>query len=256
MSGGEAGPRDQGGPGVGIAIRAGLLSTPAGELGSDVAPGQGRGRTTRVAAAVREAQQEVRSTIARDLHDGPVQTITAMIVELELLGRSGDRPPAEAATIERLTASARGVMGELRLMLYGLRSEDEYDTDVVAGILPLVDRFTDMTGVAVDVAAPEVPLVLPLHKSVEMRRIVGEALNNVARHAHASAVQVTVQVVEQTLVVTVRDDGRGLQPLLAAPGIGMRGMRERAAVIGARLTIDSAEPGTRVRLALPMEHPN
>lgn len=237
-------------------MRAGLATEPAGTLAIDAAPERRRRRAGGVATAVLQAQQDVRSTIARDLHDGPVQTITAMIVELELLGRAGERPPAETARIERLTASARGVMSELRLMLYGLRAEDEYDTDVVANIRPLVDRFTEMTGVAVDVAAPESPLVLPLHRAVEMRRIVGEALNNVARHAHASVVRVTIQVVEQTLVVTVHDDGRGMQPLLATPGIGIRGMRERAAVIGARLTIDSTEPGTRVRLALPMEHPN
>lgn len=211
---------------------------------------------TSLDAAVLQAQDEVRGAIARDLHDGPVQTLTAMIVQLELLRRTGERPAAETATIEHLTASARGVMSELRLMLYGLRSEHDHDPDVVAGIRPLADRFTEMTGIAVDVAAPETPLVLPLPKSVELRRIVGEALNNVARHAHATVVELTIQVVEQTLVVTVRDDGCGMQPLLATPGTGMRGMRERAAVLGARLTIDSTEPGTRVRLALPMEHLN
>ena len=237
-------------------MRAGVASAAAADQAIDTAPERGRRRAGGLAAAVLQAQDDVRCTIARDLHDGPVQTLTAMIVELELLGRAGERPPAEAAKIERLTASARGVMSELRLMLYGLRSEDEYDTDVVANIRPLIDRFTEMTGVVVDLAAPEAPLALALHRSVEMRRIVGEALNNVARHAHASAVHVTIQVVEQTLVVTVRDDGRGIQPLLAAPGTGMRGMRERAAVIGARLTIDSTEPGTRVRLALPLEHAN
>ena len=235
---------------------AGLAGAPAGDHAIDAAPERTRRRSGGLARAVRQAEQDVRSTIARDLHDGPVQTLTAMIVELELLGRAGERAPAETARIERLTASARGVMSELRLMLYGLRSEDEYDTDVVANIQPLVARFSEMTRVPVDVAAPEAPLVLPLHRSVEMRRIVGEALTNVARHAHASVVHITIQVVEHTLVVTVRDDGRGMQPLLSTPGIGIRGMRERAAVIGARLTIDSTEPGTRVRLALPMEHLN
>lgn len=239
-----------------MATRTGLATARAGDGAIDTAPQRTRRRAGGLATLLRQAEQDVRATIARDLHDGPVQTLTAMIVELELLGRAGECPPAETAKIEQLTASARGVMSELRLMLYGLRSEDEYDTDVVANIRTLVDRFSEMTGIAVDVAAPESPLVLPLHKSVEMRRIVGEALNNVARHAQASMVHVTIQVVEQTLVVTVRDDGRGMQPLLATPGIGMRGMRERAAVIGARLTIDSTEPGTRVRLALPMEHLN
>lgn len=228
-------------------MRGGVASAPAGGQAIEA---------TSLDAAVLQAQDEVRGAIARDLHDGPVQTLTAMIVQLELLRRSGERPAAETATIERLTASARGVMSELRLMLYGLRSENDHDPDVVAGIRPLVDRFTEMTGIAVDVAAPESPLVLPLPKSVELRRIVGEALNNVARHAHATVVELTIQVVEQTLVVTVRDDGCGMQPLLATPGTGMRGMRERAAVLGARLTIDSTEPGTRVRLALPMEHLN
>ena len=237
-------------------MTSGVASAPAGEHVIDAGAQRGRRRAGGIDDAVMQAKHDVRCSIARDLHDGPVQTLTAMIVELELLGRAGDRPPAESAKIARLTASARGVMSDLRLMLYGLRSEDEYDTDVVANVRPQVDRFTEMTGITVDVAAPAAPLSLPLPKAVELRRIVGEALTNTARHAHASTVTLTVQVVEQTLVVTVRDDGCGLQPLLATPGIGIRGMRERAAVIGARLTIDATEPGTRVRLALPMEHSN
>ena len=237
-------------------MTSGVASAPAGDRVIDAGAQRGSRHAGGVDDAVRRAQHDVRCAIARDLHDGPVQTLTAMIVELELLGRAGDRAPAETATIARLTASARAVMSDLRLMLYGLRSEDEYDSDVVANIRPQVDRFTEMTGISVDVAAPAAPLSLPLPKAVELRRIVGEALTNIARHADASAVTLTVQVVEQTLVVTVRDDGCGMQPLLGTPGIGIRGMRERAAVIGARLTIDATEPGTRVRLALQMEQRN
>jgi signal transduction histidine kinase len=208
-------------------------------------------------AALLEAQDDVRRTIARDLHDGPVQTLTAMIVELEILRRAEGRAAEDTATIERLTASARSVMSGLRFMLYDLRSEKDQDPDLLESIRPLVSRFTEMTGIAVEIAAPDEAVALPQHKSLELRRIVGEALNNVARHAHASGVQLTLQVVEETLVVTVTDNGRGMQPLLASPGVGIRGMRERAAVIGARLTFDSTvHPGTRVRLALPLEYCN
>jgi signal transduction histidine kinase len=204
---------------------------------------------------VLEAQAEVRRTIARDLHDGPVQTLTAMIVELELLRRAGVRDAGEDVTINRLTDSARSVMSELRSMLYEYRAESDRDTDLLAGIREVVQRFTTITAIRVEIAAPATPISVPRAKSVELRRIVGEALNNVARHAHASVVQLTIQVVERTLVVTVADNGRGMQPLLAAPGIGIKGMRERAAVIGARLTIDSTDQaGTRVRLGLPLEH--
>lgn len=214
-----------------------------------------RSRTARH-RALGEAQQAVRTTIARDLHDGPVQTLTAMIVQLEELRRVPERPVSETETITRLADSARGVMGELRSMLCELRAEAAEDADVLAGLRPIVQQFTDMTGIAVEVAAPGQLVALPRSRSTELRRVVGEALTNIARHAQASRVQLTVQVLEDTLAVTVSDNGRGMQPLLATAGTGMTGMRERAALLGARLSIDTtSQPGTRVRLVLPLEAP-
>lgn len=244
------------------AVRRGTVAALAGnesaalhwEIAAVPQRGFGRGRAA-WERSLRDAQHDVRTAIARDLHDGPVQTLTAMIVQLEELRRVDDRPVAEQETIGRLADSARGVMSELRAMLCDMRAEPLVDGDVMAALRPLVHRFSEMTGIAVDVTAPAAPVALPLPKSVELQRIVGEALTNVARHAHASIVQLTVQVLEDTLAVTVSDDGCGMQPLLAAPGVGLKGMRERAALLGARLSIDTgSQPGTRVRLVLPLEH--
>jgi len=84
-------------------------------------------------------------------------------------------------------------------------------------------------------------------------RVAQEALTNVARHAHATKVQLSLERTDGRATLTVRDDGQGL-PSAATPSHGIRGMRERAMLIGAQLTmIGPPSGGTQVQLSIPLE---
>jgi signal transduction histidine kinase len=213
-----------------------------------VAPGWTLARTRGLAA-----RAEARRWLGRELHDGPVQTLTAVIVELETLRRERDEDCADRARLDRVTDSTRDVMRELRGLLYELRAEAAIDEDVAAGLRTLLQEFTVRTGIAAELAAPSHRVRLPGPTAAEVRCILGEALTNVSRHSGARSVQVALQVIDAVMAVTVTDDGRGFESAITRPGVGLRGMHERAQLIRARLTVDGTANGTKVRLLVPLD---
>jgi signal transduction histidine kinase len=125
------------------------------------------------------------------------------------------------------------------------------------GLLAAVDWhlgvFQKQTGIEVDYAGPSAVPELEADAAVHVYRILQEALNNVARHAQAGRARVRLAVVEGELELTVSDDGRGI-PAGARPGVGLAGMRERAALLGGQLEVGpGATAGTEVRLSLSLQ---
>ena len=215
--------------------------------GAPVISAEPRARARRARSA--SASSEARRWLARELHDGPVQTLMTMIVALEER-RGGDVCPAER---DELVDSARDVMRGLREIVYSLREEAEVAVDVAVGTRTLLAGFEARTGIAAGLTAPDEPVTLAAPAALEVRRILEEALTNVARHSGARTVAVTLQVIEGSLAMTVKDDGRGFEPSLTTPGIGTRGMHERARIAGGRLTVDGgAGRGTTVRVLVPL----
>jgi two-component system sensor histidine kinase UhpB len=117
----------------------------------------------------------------------------------------------------------------------------------------LADRFAQQLGLDVSDAIPRDLPSLPPDVELVVYRVAQEALTNVARHSASSRVDMTLEHDQRRLILTVRDYGLGL-PRGYTAGTGMRGMRERAALIGAELTIARPldGPGTELRLELPL----
>lgn len=195
---------------------------------------------------------EARRWLARELHDGAVQTLTGIIVELEELRRVTD-DDAGRPRLDAVTDAAREVMDDLRRVLSTLRAEEPAANRNLTGwIHATLRELSDRCGVQTAVTAPMNPVYTPEGTGTEVRRIVGEALANAGRHSGAEWVQVTLQLIDDSLAVTVSDDGDGYDPGQVRSGWGIRGMHERALLIGARLTIDSRPgAGTDVRLIAP-----
>ena len=198
-----------------------------------------------------------RQRMARELHDTLAQGLAGLILQLEAASShlSSDRPERAQTIIQQAMARARTTLAEARQVIDDLRQEQVNPPDPAAAIRAEVDRFTTATGIpcALDLALPDVLLET---WSDHTRRVVAEGLMNVARHARASQVWVTVVSPENRLELQVRDNGAGFDPAAveAQPGhYGLLGMRERARLAGGTLEVISTPgQGTTLRLCMPL----
>jgi two-component system, NarL family, sensor histidine kinase UhpB len=231
-------------PGGGLAHR---LSLAVNDLLDRIEAGQ---RQNAVAALA--AQEAERSRIAQELHDGVGQSLTAVLLEIGALSGQDGAPPAPA--LERVREGVRASLDEVRTVARHLRPHVLEDLGLRSALAALTNELFGAGDVLVRRGI--LPGLPTLADDVELVvfRVAQEALTNVARHARARTVELTLTTVGSDLVLTVADDGRGIRPGPGGNGgTGVRGMRERAALIGARLEIGRRDGGgTVVELCVPM----
>lgn len=195
-------------------------------------------------------QEEERRNLARELHDEIGQVLTGLGFELST-SRTGNKSRlAEAQRIvAELTEQVRQLSMDLRpaaLDTYGL----------LPALLWHVERYQKRTGITVDLRQEGVDRRFTAPVEIAAYRIVQEALTNVARHAGVDHVQVQLFADATMLTVAIRENGLGFNPESPAPG-GLSGMRERAALTGGTLTIDTAPgQGVVVTAELPINDPD
>lgn len=193
------------------------------------------------------AQEEERKRIARELHDETCQTLAA----LALAVRGGREAEADALTTRALDG--------IRALIYDLRPSVLDDLGLAAAIRWLAERHLASRGVAVRCEIEEPTGPLRPEVEIALFRAAQEALVNVARHSGADAVLIQVGQAAGSLRIEVEDDGRGFDPqAVATPardgrGLGLLGMRERLALVGGRIEVDSTPGhGTRIVLEAPL----
>jgi signal transduction histidine kinase len=201
-------------------------------------------------AEVNRALVEERGRVAREMHDGLAQDLWTARLKQGRLASLVEGEEQKALAQDVMEAIDTGI-ADARQAVMALRAGS---TD--APLLEVVRRYAEDFGdrFALDVrfestgsAAP-----LPARSEAEVLRIVQEALNNVRKHADATVVRVSASATDEGLEIVVMDNGRGFDEDGATVGFGLVGMRERAALIGARLAVRSApSDGTRVLLAVP-----
>jgi two-component system sensor histidine kinase UhpB len=206
-------------------------------------------REQRAAGASALAGQEgERSRIAQELHDGVGQSLTAILLEA---GRLADSPHVEPADVGRIRDVARDSLDEVRRVARQLRPHVLEDLGLRSALAALTtELFEHGTTHASRTISPALP---ELDETVELVvfRVAQEALTNVARHAAASSVEVRLSPRGEDVVLTVTDDGRGLAP--GDDGTGLRGMRERAGLVGGTVDVARREGGgTLVTLVVPV----
>jgi PAS domain S-box-containing protein len=209
----------------------------------------------RAEARMGEVRETERSRIARDLHDEALQDLTYVLTQA---CRPADDGTEAAERLERLVPALTRVGEQLRGAIYDLRLGGEAERAFPQLLHALVEVHQAMAAdceveLELGEAVPERPLGAT---GTEVLRILGEALTNARRHARPDRVVVRVRGSARRLSAEVADDGRGFDPLApsaTADGTGIRGMRERAALVDGHLLIRS-EPGggTRVRLDVPL----
>jgi two-component system, NarL family, sensor histidine kinase UhpB len=159
--------------------------------------------------------------------------------------------------LDKVQTSTRLVLHNLRQLLHDLRDEGMEVAGLPDSLRALAERFRLQTGIEVEVAvSPRWPQSLAPHARLNLFRIVEEALSNIRMHSGAKQAHIALEPYSPTeLTLLVRDDGRGLDTDEARPvGLGTVGMRERALVLGGRLTIESQPgSGTTIRATFPSE---
>jgi two-component system sensor histidine kinase UhpB len=195
------------------------------------------------------AQESERHRIAQELHDEVGQGLTAVLLGLK---RASDRAPEELRSeLDSVLEIARTSLDEVRDVARRLRPGVLEDLGLLSALAALATDFSSNTGVHVRRGfAPGLPDLEPDTELV-VYRVAQEALTNIARHADAGLVQISLAAHGSGgVVLQVSDDGRGLHE--SAEGTGIRGMRERALLVGADLTVRGrVGGGTEVQLVVP-----
>jgi two-component system, NarL family, sensor histidine kinase UhpB len=195
-------------------------------------------------------QERERRRVARELHDEVGQIFTAIMLQIESL--ASHAPPDCNDELEELRETARVGATDVRRIAARLRPEALEDLGLQSALSTLAASFGEQTRIAVDRAFEPVTDLDPEQELV-VYRVAQEALTNVARHARASTVDLSLRRDNASAVLRVRDDGRGLPDGAASSSSGIRGMRERAMLIGASLTLRTVDAGgTEVELRVPM----
>jgi two-component system sensor histidine kinase UhpB len=194
------------------------------------------------------AQEAERRRVARELHDEVGQALTAVVLQLDRVGRRAD--VAVGPELAEARETVRASLEEVRGIAQRLRPEALDDLGLPSALAALANDVTRRTGLVVERRiAPDLPALDPEEELV-VYRVAQEALTNVVRHAGASSVQLLLEPRDGSVELCVRDGGAGFNSDVATGG-GLLGMRERAVLIGAELAVRSdAGDGTTVRLRL------
>ncbi len=189
-----------------------------------------------------------RNRMARELHDTLAQGFTGIVVQLEAAEDTlRDSPDESAQHLSRARALARESLAEARRSVYALRPQALEHKRLPEALRDSAHALT--TGASLQIhfnLADSLPS-LPAETEAELLRLAQESITNALKHAHAQTLDVALTHHDNTLMLTVADDGRGFDPNSPTSGFGLLGMRERAARIGGELIIDSnLGKGTKV----------
>jgi signal transduction histidine kinase len=190
-----------------------------------------------------------RQLLGYEIHDGLVQDLTAAAMLLEgMREQAAFSSPEAKENFEGGVRLLREAIAEARRLIRGLATVELDERGLASALERLAGKFRTELGVPLDFRGEAGIVDLPASAQHLLLRIAQEALYNVWKHAGATHVELKLAQRGSHLELAVEDDGAGFDPKRSAPGhFGLEGMRSRARVLGAQLTIDSA-PGTGTRI--------
>jgi signal transduction histidine kinase len=201
-----------------------------------------------------EGQELERKRLARELHDETGQALTSILLGLRSIEEAvADRPEVRESVLA-LRELVVETLHDVRRLAVELRPKALDDFGLVPALERLAETFSEQTALDVHVQAVLGDERLPHEIESALYRIVQEALTNVIKHAQATTVSVVLTKKGDGVAVVIEDDGRGFDPAEARDdGLGLVGMRERIALLGGRVTIESSERGgTTVAVEVPV----
>ncbi|MCL4488751.1 MAG: sensor histidine kinase [Chloroflexi bacterium] len=200
------------------------------------------------------AQEAERKRVARELHDEAGQSLTSILVRLKALQAETDIQVVHDR-LNGLRYLTTQTLEELRRLSMDLRPTALDDLGLVAAIRWYAGQSAKENGMEITVHAADSIGRLPPDLEIVLYRAVQEGLTNIVRHARARRTRVVLERSARAVWLTIADDGQGMADAEhAGNGMGLEGMRERVALVGGRLELDSAPgAGTRIIIELPLE---
>jgi len=217
-------------------------------------------KLTEFAAAMEQLSiTRERSRLARELHDTLAHTLSGLAVQLEAVSALWESDPSRARSLlQRASETTRSGLIETRRALQALRASPLEDLGLGGALRELAEAAAQRARLALQVEIPPDLAQQPAEVEQALYRVAQEALENVVHHARAHRLRVTLARESEALILEINDDGRGLAEKEPAEerGYGLRGMRERAELVGADLTVASApEHGTTIRMRVAIASP-
>jgi signal transduction histidine kinase len=201
-----------------------------------------------------EVQEDERRHLARELHDQVGQSLTGLVLQLELCRRL--TPAALPGGIDNAQSLANELIAQVRNLSLILRPTVLDDIGLLPALIWHIERYTESTGIRVAFEHTGLERRFPADVETAAYRLAQEALTNVARHAAVGEATVNVWANNEVLCVQVEDRGAGFDPKAALrkhTSIGLAGMRERALLLGGQLTVESsAGEGAQLTAQFPL----
>ncbi len=206
-----------------------------------------------------EAQEQERQRLVRQLHDGPAQSLTNLILQAEICERVFDSDTERARhELGELKTAVTATFQKVRDYMFDLRPMMLDDLGLIPTLRRYVDHYNEKSNVPAVLTVTGAERRFASYKEVVIFRVIQELLANVRAHSHATRAQVFLDVSEDVVQATVEDNGSGFNvaEVLSATqprGIGLSTLKERVAMLGGEIRIDSAVGrGTKVALQMPI----
>jgi len=202
-----------------------------------------------------QAQEAERQRLSRQMHDGPAQALSNFILQTEIAMRLMDVDNAQAREeLNNLKSSAMSTFQKVRNFIFELRPMMLDDLGLSPTIKRYADTFKEQTGMDVTVTVSGQERRLESYIEVMIFRALQELLGNAARHSQASSVRATIDMGENSIKVTVDDNGKGFSTdtLKHGNSLGLNLIRDRVEMLGGTFELDSTVgKGSRITLAIP-----
>ena len=206
-----------------------------------------------------EAQERERRRLSRQMHDGPAQSLTNLILQAEICERLMDSDPEQARVeLTNLKNSVAGTFQRVKGFILNLRPMMLDDLGLVPTLRRYLDSFSENSDILTDLTVVGKERRLASHNEVTTFRVIQELLNNAKEVSHAGSARITLDTRGERLQVSFEDDGDGLEITDAlssqdAERLGLATMRERIEMLGGEMHVDSElGRGTRVTFDLPI----
>ncbi len=224
-----------------------------------------------VTETITQVQENERSRISRDLHDTVTQDIRTALLYAHKLGESKNLSEDEKSLLQKIQKIEEENLKNIRNIIRNLTPSEIESASITQLLSELCENTTERSGIACKFYAEETELLskITTEQKLHIFRIVQESINNAIKHAKASEVSVIVRkendsadAKTQGLLFMISDDGSGFSPIQEesqdiisqSTRLGIKGMKSRAALLGAKLEIKSdEETGTQVKLFLPVK---
>jgi len=207
-----------------------------------------------------EAQENERLHLARQMHDGPAQSLTNLILQAEICERLFEADPARVhIELGNLKNAVKATFQQTREFIFDLRPMMLDDLGLIPTLKRYVQGFEEKTGLSANLTIVGKERRLPPYTEVTIFRVVQGLLKNISQHASATYVQVSINLEGEVIGVSVEDDGSGfdVEEALASArqrkALGIAAMQEQMEMLGGQINFESGiGRGTKVRLEIPL----